>query len=136
MASERARIERANAQVQTIQQRINQLDRPVKEAEEAIKAHEEKTEGLAETAGKKVVDAMRDSAVEVAEKIGEKQGRVWTRAFGALTVENKAVGDETKDVYKKKVKTARFRDAINLTQEEAGGGHEPAAPAAPESEHH
>ncbi len=127
MKAEDDKIERAAATVQAVQNRINFLDKPAKD-------HDAETERLAKKAGDDIVGAMRDSAIDIAERIGEKQGDIFTRAFGTLNRENKAVADETKDMYKKKVKTARFRDAIKLTQDEDGGGAAPAA-AAPTTPH-
>jgi len=132
MASEKQRIEQAKAVVNGILQRINTLDRPVKEVETKIRNYETKTENIARAAGTQIVDAMRDSALDISEQIGAKQGDIITRNTIGRLGENKAVKEETKSLYRKKLGAAKFRDAWKLTQEEEGGGN--AAAAAPAAE--
>ena len=65
MTRERARIERASDAVNTIQQRIDVLDAPVKAAEQEVRNYDNETERRAKEAGTQIVDAMRDSALDI-----------------------------------------------------------------------
>ena len=124
MRDQDQRITDARRAVTDAQTRINTFEQPVKD-------FEARTEELAKDAGDRIVAAMRESGINVAERVGAKQGDILTRNTIGRLGENKLVADETKSLYKKKVKTASFRDAIKLTEEEEGGGGAAAAPAAP-----
>jgi len=131
MAAEDSRIKQAEASVQVIQKGIDVIEKPWKDADKALKDHEKETEGLAKKAANDVVDAMRTSAIAISEKIGERQGDILTRAIGTVTRANKAVADETKDLYKKKVKTAGLRDVIADIQGDRGAGSSTTPPTPP-----
>lgn len=129
MRMENDRINKANKIVQTIQGRINTLEQPVKDAEKNVGDWETDTKEAVEQAQKEIVVTMADSAAGIAEKVGAQQGDVLTRALGAVTGANKAVADETKKVFKKKVSTAKLRDVFSSIQTEQGPAAPP--PAAP-----
>jgi len=76
---------------------------------------------------------MAASSAEIAGKIGKKQGDILTRTLGAVTRQNKAVEDEAKDFYKKKVKTAGLRDVIADIQGDRGSGSSTTPPTPPAS---
>ena len=128
MRAQDDRISAARDAVRDAQSRIDMYDAPVK-------AYNLKTEDMAKRAGDQIVSAMKESGIAIAEQVGAKQGDIITRNTIGRLGENKAVADETKGLYKKKVKTASFRDAIKMTQEEEGeGGH--GAAAVPEEDGH
>lgn len=134
MQAENARIKRAQAAVETVQKRIDVLDRPVKESEQAVKAHRKETERLAEDAAKKIVAAIGESGENLAEKAGRKSGNILERALGNVTGANMEVGVRTRDLYKKKIKTASLRDVMADVQAD-NAPTTPATSAGPANSH-
>lgn len=112
MQIENQRIERASQAADSIQSRINDLEKPLKIAQKRVDDFEEETKEAVKQSGKEIVATMTESGADIAQKIGEQQGDILTRAVGAVTGVNKAVADETKDIYKKKIKTAGLRDVF------------------------
>lgn len=121
------RITAAQKDVQQIQRGITAAEGPWREAEEALKAHRKKTGELAKEAEEVAVEALKESTANIAEAVGRDSGDILTRAIGSVTGANEEVGKKTKDIYKKKIKTAGIRDALADLQ----GDAKPAAPAAP-----
>lgn len=126
MRAENERIKRAQAAVDIIQKRIEVLDKPVKEADKSAKDYQKITEKQAEDSAKEAVAALGEAGQEIALKIGQKSGDIVSRAIGSVTGINKEVGSKTKDLYKKKIKTASLRDVMADLK-----GDEPAAPTPP-----
>ncbi|MBI2610649.1 hypothetical protein HYW60_01795 [Candidatus Kaiserbacteria bacterium] len=127
MKIEDQRIARARQAVQLIQQRIDVLERPVKEAEKAVGEYEEQTEQI----GKEIVAAMGESAANIAERVGRRSGDVLTRAIGKLTGANEIVAQNTRDLYKKRVRTANLRDVVASVQAETAPSPPPPPQAPP-----
>ncbi len=112
MATENQRIERANKIVQTIQGRIDVLDKPVDDAQKVVKDHEDRTKELGEEAAKTIVAAMGESGEKIAQKIGQQSGNVFERTLGRATGANEVVGKRTQKLYKNKIKTKSLRDVM------------------------
>lgn len=123
MNFEDQRIARARGAVQTIQQRIDVLDKPVKDAAKAIEEYQKQTENI----GKQVVAAMGESAENIAERVGRRSGDVLERTLGKLTGANEVVAQGTKGLYKNRRRTANLREVISSMQAETA----PAAPPRP-----
>ena len=119
MQIENQRIQQATTEADNIQGRINKLEEPLKIAQKALHDFDEDTKEAVEKAQKEIVATMAESAADIAQKIGAKQGDILTRAIGTVSRVNKAVADETKDIYKKKVKTAGLRDVFASVQGDA-----------------
>ena len=81
---------------------------------ELIKYREETSEQI-----NKMTVAMQGAAENIAEKIGKREGTVLEKALGAFTGANTRVGQETRDLYKKRQGTARLRSVFESMKEES-----------------
>jgi hypothetical protein len=128
MRAENERIIKAQGALNPILERIKVIDEPVTEAEKMLKEHQSETARLQDEAAKKIVAAMGDAGEALAEKLGEKEGDILSRALGSFTGANAEIGKQTRDLYKKKIRTAGLRDVFAQLQSESTPASPPQSP--------
>ena len=119
MDAEDRRIKAAEADVKQVERGIAAAEGPWRNAEKALKDHQEETERLAEGAAKTIVAAMGSAGENIAQEVGEKSGDVLTRTLGSFTGANEEVGKKTRDMYKKKRDTASLTAVMAQLQADA-----------------
>ncbi|MDO8514471.1 MAG: hypothetical protein Q7S50_02925 [bacterium] len=127
MRDEDNRIKEAQANVKIIENGVAEAERPWKEAERQLKDYEEETKRLAEGAAETIVAAMGKSGENIAEKIGQKSGNIFERALGRATGANEVIGQETKKLYKNKIRTKSLRDVMADIQADSPAATPPPA---------
>lgn len=95
-------VETAERDIEKLNKQLASVEAPVKEAAQALKEFNDETEKIATAK----VTAIGESAENIAQKIGQKQGPPLARLIGKYSGANEWVGDQAQSMYKKKMKTS------------------------------